>query len=134
MESKKPLKKTAKVATKPVPPVSEKAAVASKPLTSGKTTESRRPVPSAARTPEPSSKAENISTPKQTSHRHSKVSVPATPIVQGAVAKAVVAKPSPVNHEDVARLAYTFWEERSYAHGFADEDWQKALTTLSATA
>jgi hypothetical protein len=29
-------------------------------------------------------------------------------------------------HEAIARLAYSYWEQRGYQHGFAEEDWFRA--------
>lgn len=33
--------------------------------------------------------------------------------------------------EEVAKLAYFYWVERNYAHGFAEQDWHRAVTVLS---
>ena len=68
----------------------------------------------AKRAVTPSSPSE----PKNTSHRHSKPSPVAT-------------EPS-MNYEEVARLAYKYWEERNYANGSAEEDWDRAERALSA--
>lgn len=29
-------------------------------------------------------------------------------------------------HEEIAQLAYSFWVERGYPHGHAEEDWLRA--------
>jgi hypothetical protein len=44
------------------------------------------------------------------------------------VAQAVVS----VSNEDVARLAYSFWEARGYQGGSPEEDWLRAEQQLSA--
>jgi len=110
MEPKKTSKKSLKIAEIPVAPLAatEASVPASKPVkrttaASGKTT-----AKAASKTP---------STPKNSSHRHSKPSPAPAPSI---------------NYEEVARLAYKFWEERNYAHGFADEDWQRAEKVIRA--
>lgn len=71
-----------------------------------------------------------------------------TPVVPKAVAPKAVVPPTPApvaatvksaepSQEDIACLAHSYWVERNYAHGFAEEDWlraEKALTTVSAKA
>ena len=42
-----------------------------------------------------------------------------------------LAQPS---HEEIARLAYAYWEERGCQGGSADEDWVRAEQTLLAAA
>jgi hypothetical protein len=137
MPSNKSSKKTINITEKSAAPKSEQISKDSKPL------QRTRP---AARTHEESSPAAKVSTPKKTSHRHLKASPAATPVVAPAtfvvaevVPVAAFATSAPENrnvvgYDDVARLAYSFWEERNYTHGFAEEDWQRALQTLGATA
>jgi hypothetical protein len=36
------------------------------------------------------------------------------------------------SHEEIARLAYFYWEARGRQHGSADEDWFRAERELSA--
>lgn len=40
-----------------------------------------------------------------------------------------IAQSSPEHHE-IAQLAYSFWAERGYEHGFAEEDWLRAEREL----
>lgn len=35
-----------------------------------------------------------------------------------------------VGRDEVAQLAYQYWEERNYAHGYAEEDWHRAEKAL----
>lgn len=35
-------------------------------------------------------------------------------------------------HEAIARLAYSYWEQRGYQHGFDEEDWLRAEAELRA--
>jgi hypothetical protein len=35
------------------------------------------------------------------------------------------------SYEDVAKLAYSYWIARGYAHGNADEDWLRAEAELA---
>ena len=37
-----------------------------------------------------------------------------------------------VTREEIAKLAYTFWIERDYAHGDAEQDWLRAERELIA--
>ncbi len=51
-------------------------------------------------------------------------------------AKEAVSAPQPAvasapAHEDIAKLAYSFWQERNFSHGHADEDWSRAVRELS---
>ena len=38
------------------------------------------------------------------------------------------------NHEKIAQLAHSYWVERGYAHGFAEQDWLRAEQQLKARA
>ena len=38
------------------------------------------------------------------------------------------------SHEEIAALAYTYWEERGYAHGSPDLDWLRAEAELRQRA
>jgi hypothetical protein len=40
----------------------------------------------------------------------------------------------PIFHEDVAALAYRFWEERGQAHGHHEADWLRAAHELQSSA
>jgi hypothetical protein len=37
-----------------------------------------------------------------------------------------------VSHEEIAHLAYSYWEARGFSHGLADEDWIRAEAELLA--
>lgn len=115
MLSNKPSKKSSKIAEKSTVPVSEQIVADSKP---------------AKRTTKPSTAAVATSTPKKTAHQHSKLTVPMAeaPTTQAPV----TAAPVTPKYEDVARLAYSFWEERKCADGFAEADWFRAVKTLAA--
>ena len=39
---------------------------------------------------------------------------------------------SALSREEVARLAYSYWEARGFTHGLADEDWVRAESELLA--
>jgi hypothetical protein len=41
----------------------------------------------------------------------------------------VVAPPAP-SHEEIARLAYTYWESRGRQHGSPEDDWYRAESEL----
>ena len=61
----------------------------------------------------------SASKPKKTTYRHSKLASPPEAHTQLP------------NQEEVAKLAYQYWEERKYQHGFAQEDWMRAVKALS---
>ena len=37
---------------------------------------------------------------------------------------------APPSHEEIARLAYAYWEARGHPHGSAQEDWFRAEREL----
>ncbi|MGB7265914.1 MAG: DUF2934 domain-containing protein [Terracidiphilus sp.] len=39
-----------------------------------------------------------------------------------------------IRHEDIAELAYSFWNERGQAHGHHEEDWSRAAHELQNSA
>jgi hypothetical protein len=39
-----------------------------------------------------------------------------------------------VSHEEVAKLAYSYWEARGHQDGFAEQDWLRAERELSKLA
>ena len=44
--------------------------------------------------------------------------------------QAPVAAPPAPSHEEIARLAYTYWESRGRQHGSPEEDWYRAEREL----
>ena len=42
--------------------------------------------------------------------------------------------PREFTHEDIARLAYSYWEQRGYASGLPEADWFRAERELRALA
>jgi hypothetical protein len=56
----------------------------------------------------------------------------ATPVVS-VVSEAVITGYLP-SHKEIAALAYTYWEERGYAHGNPDQDWLRAESELRQRA
>ncbi|MCC6395197.1 MAG: DUF2934 domain-containing protein [Bryobacterales bacterium] len=44
----------------------------------------------------------------------------------GAWPKAAAREMFAYPHDEIARLAYSFWEQRGYQHGNAVEDWLRA--------
>jgi hypothetical protein len=49
----------------------------------------------------------------------------------GPVAKSTASAP---NHEQIARLAYSYWQDRRRAEGSPEEDWLRAETELGKQA
>ena len=41
-----------------------------------------------------------------------------------------VTLPALPSHEEIARLAYAYWEARGRAHGFDEQDWHQAEREL----
>jgi hypothetical protein len=128
MQLNKASKKTSKSAEKAAAPVAEKPAVADVPkpratrssktkksegieMTSGKNL--HKPASPAIVTPQ-------TETPNLTA---------STPHVE---AKPITRPVAPVAIEEIAKLAYSYWVERGYAHGGAQEDWLRAERELAA--
>jgi hypothetical protein len=109
METKKTSKKSSKTAEPKVASVTiaEAPAAVSKPV---------KRVTKAA-TKAPAKAAAKSSAPKNSSHHHARTSP---------------APAAAINYDEVARLAYKYWEERQYAHGFAEEDWHRAEKAVRA--
>lgn len=42
-----------------------------------------------------------------------------------------VAMPVTLSQEEVAKLAYSYWVDRNYEHGYAEQDWHRAIIELS---
>ncbi len=53
---------------------------------------------------------------------------------QTAVAAAVAPDPCEPTHEEIARLAYSYWESRGCQGGCPEEDWTRAEQELRARA
>jgi hypothetical protein len=108
MESKKTSKKSAKTTDIAAAPVmlTEAPKKVSKPV--------KRAASAGKAAAKVSAKS---SSPKNSSHRHSKPSA---------------AAPAPINYDEVARLAYKYWEDRNHADGFAEEDWHRAEKAIRA--
>jgi hypothetical protein len=49
----------------------------------------------------------------------------------GVIAAPENGMPSQHSHEDVAKLAYSYWIARGHSHGAADEDWLRAEAELA---
>lgn len=65
---------------------------------------------------------------KAVTHKHKKITPAATPVEPvAAEVSASLAEPS---HEDIARLAYSYWEARGYQSGSQEDDWLRAVTAL----
>lgn len=60
-----------------------------------------------------------------------------TPVNHTVAEAAAIVTPAMPSREEIARLAHSYWVERNYAHGHAEEDWmraERALTSASAKA
>jgi hypothetical protein len=60
-----------------------------------------------------------------------RIEAPANPAPHVDVKPAAVAAPQTVSHEEIAKLAYSYWLERGCVHGYAEEDWLRAERELS---
>jgi len=52
----------------------------------------------------------------------------------GALSKTVAKETFAYPHDEVAKLAYSFWEQRGYQHGNAVEDWLRAERQILSSA
>jgi len=53
-------------------------------------------------------------------------------VSQESVASTAVSEPNTPNQDDIARLAYSYWEARGENGGSAEEDWFRAERELLA--
>ena len=61
------------------------------------------------------------------------VAIPATPVIQPEMEEVnidVTGNGRSISHEDIAGLAYRFWNERGHAHGLHEDDWFRAVHEL----
>ena len=105
-------KKTSTISNK-----TEEVTAVSKPVKRTKSVADKR-LSTGAKSTSPKSVA-----PKKSTHRHSK---PTSPLATA------VSNSSVVNYEEVAKLAYHYWEERHFTDGFADDDWHRAEQAIQA--
>jgi len=59
---------------------------------------------------------------------------PATSRLHKKATLATTDTEGPVSQEDIARLAYSFWEARGYQGGSPEEDWRRAEEQLRERA
>ena len=66
-------------------------------------------------------------------HRHKVgLSVPDEPGITGEVGiKSTPTSARAATHEEIAKLAFSYWIARGYAHGSAEQDWLRAEQELS---
>ena len=80
---------------------------------------------------------------RKPSAKTSEANVTAPPKVMAAAAGSTVAitadpvgpmaAPANLPHEEVAKLAYSYWIERNREHGYAEHDWHRAIHELTQT-
>jgi len=58
--------------------------------------------------------------------------VAASSIQEAPVSNPAVQSKGLTSKEEIARLAYSYWESRGFSHGLADEDWIRAEAELLA--
>ena len=77
------------------------------------------------------------------SHRHTRKPVPTPDVELEAPAVSAIATPNQetkqkpvrvVSHEEIARLAYSYWVARGYQGGSQEEDWLRAERELAILA
>lgn len=56
--------------------------------------------------------------------------VAASPIQEVSLPTLATQSKAAVSREEIARLAYSYWESRGFSHGLADEDWIRAEAEL----
>jgi hypothetical protein len=56
----------------------------------------------------------------------------ASPIQETSLSNPAIQSNGTISHEEIARLAYSYWESRGFTHGLADEDWIRAEAQLLA--
>lgn len=56
----------------------------------------------------------------------------ASPTQEASVPNPAVQSRATISQDEIARLAYSYWESRGFTHGLADEDWIRAEAELLA--
>lgn len=59
--------------------------------------------------------------------------VPAVKGMAAAATQQATQTVQPVSHEEIAKLAHSYWAARGYTHGSADADWLRAEQELRAS-
>jgi hypothetical protein len=120
MQSNKPSKKTRKVAEESGSATAEAG---------------NQPKASAGSRSARSSKIERVETSDLGSgmHRHKVgLSMPDEPAITGEGGmKSMSTSARTATHEEIAKLAFSYWIARGYAHGSAEQDWLRAEQELS---
>jgi hypothetical protein len=111
MQLNKSSKKTKKTA--------DKAPVAAAPEKSAAVAPEVKPKPRALKSSTPKKGEEKVTA--SLSHHHKVISSPTV---------TVPAAPKVVTHEDIAKLAHSYWVARGHAHGSPHEDWVRAEREL----
>lgn len=76
-------------------------------------------------------KATTTAKPRKTAAKKSSNAVTADPVSTNGHA---AAQGRHVPHEEVARLAHTYWQQRGHKHGHHEEDWFRAEQELRSKA
>ena len=90
------------------------------------------------RTAEAEPSVSQVVAPVTTSPERSKAASAKSPTVTRRARKRIIAKTAPapqdphVTHEEIARLAYSYWEARQSPHPSAEDDWFRAERELHA--
>ena len=91
------------------------------------------------RTPETEPPVSQVVAPVTTSLKGSKAAPAKGSAVTRQTRKRIVGKPAPapqdlhISHEEIARLAYSYWEARQSPHPSAEDDWYRAERELRST-
>jgi hypothetical protein len=120
MQLNKSSKKTKKTADKaPVAAAPEKSAVAAPEM---------KPKPRALKSSTPKKGEEKVTA--SPSHHHKVISSPAVTVTEAITETVTHTVAKVVTHEDIAKLAHSYWVARGYAHGSPHEDWARAEREL----
>ena len=90
------------------------------------------------RTPETEPPVSQVVAPVTTPPKRSKAAPAKSPAVTRQTEKRIVGKTAPapqdlhIPHEEIARLAYSYWEARQSPHASAEDDWFRAERELRA--
>jgi len=70
-------------------------------------------------------RAAKTRTTRSATAKHSRAQI-ADPVIEPAEIAIAATAFSEDRHEEIAKLAYSFWEARGYEHGHENEDWLRA--------
>jgi hypothetical protein len=87
-------------------------------------------IPAEGRAVRSAGERKSTKTSQETSQQQPNTSAGVATPTQEPDSEAATTEQYSPDHHEIAQLAYSYWENRGYEHGFADEDWLRAEREL----